>query len=226
MSQLDVSLHSIVLAAPKLNLQFASFSQVAVELAPAFSSHFEEPSQTIVLPSPPLPLHSALGAQLIEMAPVLVASHFVPVWQLTAQLAAPHCVWQSLVHAQLPASQLQLVPVHVAALAPAEASVLPPSPAAVGALSLPHATGTNNPTTTKPREANRTIIEKEYSCAAGASVSNAAAPPVCGTFAPATGRTPRRSSSGSTRPAAHALDRLSPRVRTVTRPSAPRGAHR
>jgi hypothetical protein len=41
--------HDTVLAAPRLNLQFAVVLQVAVELAPAFRSHFEAPSQTMVL---------------------------------------------------------------------------------------------------------------------------------------------------------------------------------
>jgi len=49
MSQFDPTSHETVLRAPSSSLQFALLLQVAVESAPAFSSHFEEPSQVMTL---------------------------------------------------------------------------------------------------------------------------------------------------------------------------------
>jgi hypothetical protein len=130
MLQLDVSLHSMTLPVPTLNLHSASFKQVAVELAPALSSHFDDPLHVMELPSPPFPLHSASSPHVIDTAPVPLASHFVFAEQVTEQLGA-HVAEQSFpgVQAHALPVQLQLAPVHVAAPAspPAVASGVRPA---------------------------------------------------------------------------------------------------
>ena len=78
-SQLEVSVHKTVLAAPRFSLQFALFEQTADERAPAFSSHLEVDTQLIMLSSPPLPLHSELSLHVRTVAPSEAALHFAPV---------------------------------------------------------------------------------------------------------------------------------------------------
>jgi hypothetical protein len=93
---LEVSVHETVLAAPRFNLQFALFEQIADDRAPAFSSHLEVDTQLIVLPSPPLPLHSELSLQVRTVVPSEAALHFAPVWHTSVQPAELQVVLQSV----------------------------------------------------------------------------------------------------------------------------------
>ena len=74
---------------PRLSLQVAPLRHVASALAPALSSHFAEALQSITLPGPPFPLHSAAAPQLMLTAAVESAAHFVSIAQLRAHSLAP-----------------------------------------------------------------------------------------------------------------------------------------
>jgi hypothetical protein len=92
-----------VLPVPRFSLQVAVLEQVAEDRAPALSSHFDVEMQLIMLPSPPLPLHSELSLQMSVVGPSDTALHFAPVSHRRAQPASLHVVLQSgpAVHAQL-----------------------------------------------------------------------------------------------------------------------------
>jgi hypothetical protein len=62
MSHVVLSLQTIVLFSPSCNLQSADSEQVAVELAPAFTSHLVDEAQVTVAVSSVAPLHSELSA--------------------------------------------------------------------------------------------------------------------------------------------------------------------
>lgn len=95
MSQLEVSRHATELPSSRLILQLAPFLHVASEFVPAFSSHFVDPSQSISLLGPPLPLHSASGEQLMVTDAVESAIHFVSVSQVSVHAAVSQLAWQS-----------------------------------------------------------------------------------------------------------------------------------
>jgi hypothetical protein len=117
MSQDEPAAQLTVLRAPRSNLQLAVFWQVAVESAPALSSHFEEPSQVIRLWAPPFPLHSDVSSHMTVTGPGDVALHFAALMQASEQPTTLQVVMQSVpaAHIQESALQVQPVPVHVVA---------------------------------------------------------------------------------------------------------------
>ena len=118
MSHDEVSVHETVLPAPRLNLQFALPEQVAVELAPAFSWHFDDELQAMRLAAPPIPLHSDVSPQVIVVAPVPEALHFEAVSQVRLHGPEPQLALQSVpaVQVQAAATHMHPAPLHVGAV--------------------------------------------------------------------------------------------------------------
>lgn len=117
MSQVEMSLHATVLPAPRLSLQLALLEQIAEERSPALSSHLEDATQVIRLPSPPFPLHSEVSLQVSIVGPVDRALHFAAVPQLNEHPVASHIALQSMPALQahaFPGAHAHPAPVQVA----------------------------------------------------------------------------------------------------------------
>jgi hypothetical protein len=117
-SQLEPSAHTTLLPAPRRSLQEAAFEQVAIECAPASSSHLVLATQLITLASPPLPLHSELSMHVSVVGPEESALHLAPVSHRSAQPAGPQVVLQSVPAVQahsFAVAHAQPAPVQVAA---------------------------------------------------------------------------------------------------------------
>jgi hypothetical protein len=115
MLQLEVSAQVTVLPAPRLSLQSALPEQVAVELLPALSSHFDDDSQMMWLPAPPMPLHSEVSPQTTVVEPVDEALHFAAVSHWIEHVAEPQLALQVVpaVHVHEAAMQAQPAPLQV-----------------------------------------------------------------------------------------------------------------
>lgn len=90
-------------------------------MPPAFSSQSFEPTQVMLLSSPPLPLHCDVASQVIATGPADVAWQLAAEVQASEQPAASHVAWQSVpaLHAHsFPAEQEHPMPLHVAVVAP------------------------------------------------------------------------------------------------------------
>jgi hypothetical protein len=121
--------HITVPLPPMSNLQLAISKQDAEESAPAFSSHFDDPAQMMLLLSPPAPLHSDESWHASVTGPVVIALHFAAVMHVSMHPSASHVVLQSVpaAHVHCSATHMQPVPEQAAFAA---GPPLPPHPIA------------------------------------------------------------------------------------------------
>lgn len=107
----------MVLAVPTWILHVALVLHAAVDVSPSLKSQFELAVHVMLLPPPPMPLHSEESLHMTVSESVELPLHFAPLVQLSEHSESPHSVLQSVpaAHAHAESVHVHPVPVHVGA---------------------------------------------------------------------------------------------------------------